>query len=233
VKASLGLGAIGALVVIGAALAMKESAHLASLPFIASQAFAWGVGTTLAVAAAMRVFPLDREQGVVALMRARGVSASAYAAARVAGLVLVLAVVVAGGALVSGLAATAVATAGAGEVARASAAAIVFGVAFAVTLGPVSMATLGAGTRGGGYGWLLLVLVVPELLAPWTRALVPAGWKELTSIPAALEAVRSGVQNAGPSIAHALRAAVGLGGVVAASLLVIRARLASEAPEEA
>ncbi|HEX3770945.1 MAG TPA: hypothetical protein VHV30_08785 [Polyangiaceae bacterium] len=232
-KASLGLGAIGALVVIGAALAMKESAHLALLPVIASQAFAWGVGTTLAVAAAMRVFPLDVEQGVVALVRARGVGASAYAAARVAGLVGVLAAVVAGGALVAGLAATAVATSGAGDVARAGGAAIVFGLAFAVTLGPLSMATLGAGTRGGGYAWLLLVLVVPELLAPWTQGLLPAGWKELTSIPAALEAVRSSVQNAGAALAHGLRAAIGLAGVAAASLLVIRARVPGDAPGQA
>jgi hypothetical protein len=232
VKASLGLAAIGALAVVGAAIAMKSGTRLASLPVIASQAFAWGVGATLAVAGAMRAFPIDQEQGVVALVRARGVGASAYAGARVAGLVVVLALAVAGGTLVAGLAATAVATTNGPAVARASAAALVFALAFAGTLGPVAMATLGAASRGRGYSWLLLVLVVPELLAPWTKELLPPGWKELTSIPAALEAVRSGVQLAGPAIAHALRAAVGLVAAVAASLLVIRARLPGDAMED-
>jgi hypothetical protein len=233
VRASLGLAAFGALAAIGAAIDMKDGAHLASLPLIASQAFAWGAGSTLAVAGAMRAFSIDEEQGVVALVRARGVGASTYAGARVAGLVVAIGLAVAGGTLVAGLAATAVARSEGPAVARASVAALVFALAFSATLGPVAMATLGAVPRGRGYAWLLLVLVVPELLAPWTKGLLPPGWKELTSIPAALEAVRRGVQVAGPAIAHALRAVTALAAVIAASLLVIRARLPGDTVEDA
>jgi hypothetical protein len=225
VRASLALAALGALGAIAAAAAMRGTTGLASLPVIASQAFAWGVGTTIAVGGALRALRYDREQGIVALGRQRGVGAAAYSAGRVGGLVIVLAIAVAGGTLVAGLAATAVATAQAFAVARASAAAIAFALAFAVTLGPVAMATLGGRSRPGGYLWLLVVLVLPELLAPWTRDLLPGGWRELTSIPAALEAVRAGVQTAGPAAAHAARAAVGLVAVVAASLIVVRSRV--------
>jgi hypothetical protein len=228
VRVSLGLAAVGVLATLGAAVAMRGSAHLDSLPAIASQAFAWGAGSTLAVAGALRALNRDRDDGVFALARARGVAPAAYATGRVAGLVLVVGVAVAGGTLVAGLAATAVATAQAYAVARASVAAMVFAFAFAATLAPVAMATLGSGSRGSGYLWLLGVLVVPEALAPWTRDLLPPGWRELTSIPAALEAVRAGVETAGPAVAHALRAAAALAGVVAASLLVVRARVPAE-----
>ena len=61
------------------------------------------------------------------------------------------------------------------------------------------------------------------------RALLPRGWRELTSIPAALEAVRAGVQSAGPAVLHAARAAVALVAVVAASLLLVHARVSVDA----
>jgi hypothetical protein len=228
VRASLVLAALGALGALGAAAAMRGTSGVESVPVIASQALAWGAGTTLAVAVAMRALQHDREQGILALARARGVSAAAYAAGRVGGLVVVLALAVVGGTLVAGLGATAAATSQAHVVARASVAALVFALAFAVTLGPLAMATLGGRSRSGGYAWLLVVLVVPELLAPWTRDALPRGWHELTSIPAALEAIRSGVQAAGPAVVHAARAAVGLVAVVAASLVVVRTRIPSD-----
>ncbi len=136
-----------------------------------------------------------------------------------------LATTVGGGTLVAGLAATAVAGSSALAVARASAAALVYALAFSITMGPVAMAALGGRTRAGGYFALIAVLVLPELLAPWTRRLLPDGWRELTSIPAALEAVRAGVELAGSAVLHAVRAAVGLVAVVAASLLWVRARM--------
>ena len=70
--------------------------------------------------------------------------------------------------------------------------------------------------------------MIPEALAPWTGALLPRGWRELTSIPAALDAVRAGVQSAGPAALHAARGAVALTAVVAASLLFVHARLSVE-----
>lgn len=130
-----------------------------------------------------------------------------------------------GATLVAGLAATAVAGHAAEAIARASVAAFVYALAFAVTLGPLVMAALGGRLRAGGYLALLAILAVPELLAPWTGALLPRGWRELTSIPAALEALRAGVQSAGPALLHAARAAVALVAVVAASLLLVRARV--------
>ena len=49
-----------------------------------------------------------------------------------------------------------------------------YALAFAATLGPVAMAALGARTRAGGYLTLLAVLVLPELLAPVDRGAAAA-----------------------------------------------------------
>ncbi len=231
-RASLGLAALGALASIAAAMAMRGSPSVRTLPAIAAAALAWGAGSTLAFGAAMRAIRLDAEQGVVALARSRGVGPIAYARGRVGGLVIVLALAIGGSTLVAGLAATAAAGADRVEVGRAAAAALVYALAFAVTVGPVAVAALGGASRGAGYLALLAVLILPELLAPWTGALLPRGWRELTSIPAALEAVRAGVQGPGaPGGEHAARAVVGLLAVVAASLLVVHARLASPGDE--
>ncbi len=225
VRASLVITVVGALGCIAAALAARGTSTLAELPALASMGFTWGAGTTLAFGGALRALRLDRERGVIALARARGVSTARYSGGRVGGLVAILALAMGGGTLVAGLAATAVAGAEVHTVARASVAAFVYALAFAITLGPLAMAALGGRSRGGGYLALLAVLVLPELLAPWTGVLLPKGWRELTSIPAALEAVRSGVQSAGPAVLHAARAVIALVAVVAASLLLVHARV--------
>ena len=229
VRASLILTALGALGSIAAAIATRGTATLEELPSLASMALTWGAGTTLAFGGALRALRQDRERGVVALARARGVGAAGYSGGRVGGLVAILALAMGGATLVAGLAATAEAGGQAHVVARASLAAFVYALAFSVTLGPLAMAALGGRSRGGGYLALLAVLVLPELLAPWTGALLPKGWRELTSIPAALEAVRAGVQSAGPAALHAARGAVALVAVVAASLLYVQARVALDA----
>jgi hypothetical protein len=67
--------------------------------------------------------------------------------------------------------------------------------------------------------------VLPELLAPWTEAALPAGWQELTSIPAALDALLTGIE--ATSWANALkmvRAGAGLAAVVAISVALVQAR---------
>jgi hypothetical protein len=86
------------------------------------------------------------------------------------------------------------------------------------------MATLGARTKAGGYLGLLAVVVLPELLAPWTAQLLPRGWHELTSIPAALEALATGFSRADDAV-HFARALTGLAALVAASLVVVAARM--------
>jgi hypothetical protein len=227
-RASLIMTALGALASVGVAMTMRGSPAVRGLPALAALALCWGAGTTLAFGVAMRAIRLDREHGIVALTRARGLGPLAYTRGRVGGLVIVLAVAIGGSTLVAGLAATAVAGGDSAAVGRASFAALVYALAFAVTVGPLAMAALGGRTRGGGYLSLLAVLVLPEAIAPWTRALLPRGWRELTSIPAALDAVRAGVQSAGPASLHAARAAVALAAVVAASLLVVRARVPAD-----
>jgi hypothetical protein len=227
-RASLVMAALGALASIAAAIAMRGSPAVREIPAVAAMALAWGAGVTLAFGVALRALRLDREQGLVLLARSRGVGAAAYTRGRVGGLVWLLALAVGGGTLVAGFAATAVAGNATASVARASVAALVYALAFSVTLGPLTMAALGARTRPGGYLALLAVLGLPEALAPWTRQLLPAGWHELTSIPAALEALRAGVESSGAAGLHALRAAVALVAVIAASLLFVRARVARD-----
>jgi hypothetical protein len=177
----------------------------------------------LAFGAALRAIRSDRDEGIASLVQARGVAAGAYVRGRVGGLVLVLAAALGGATLIAD--AAALATGGGGwPVLRTGAAALVYALAFAATVGPVAMAALGARTRAGGYVTLLAVLALPELLAPWTSDLLPPGWKELTSIPAALAAVRVGVAHPVAAGAHAARGAAGLAAVVALSLLVVAAR---------
>jgi hypothetical protein len=194
------------------------------VPIAASVIIAWTAGVMLAFAGALRAVPADADDGVLALLRARGVSATAYVRGRVTGLVIVLALIVGG--------AVAVADAATLSVARpvlpalqACAAALLYALAFAATLGPVCMAALGARSRSAGYLSLLAILLLPEAAARWTYALLPRGWHELTSIPAALEAVQQGVmapQTAGFSMARAIAA---LAALTVVSIAVVHTRI--------
>jgi hypothetical protein len=216
----VGLEALGAVVFVFAVGASGAT----DAPTVSALAIAWVGGIMLAFGAALRAIRSDRDEGVTALAQSRGVSAAAYVRGRVGGLVLLLAVALGGATLVADAAALAVG--GGGWLAlRTGAAALVYVLAFAATVGPVAMAALGARSRAGGYLTLLAVLALPELLAPWTSDLLPRGWTELTSIPAALAAVRVAVVH--PTIvgARAMRAAAGLAAVVALSLLVVAARV--------
>ena len=194
------------------------------LPLLESSVIAWGAGVMLAFGGAQQALRRDHEQGVVALVRARGAGVGAYVRGRVGGLVVVLAVALGGATLIAGVAATSVAHPVAAAL-RTSAAGLVYALAFAGTLGPVAMAALGARTRAGGYFTLLAVLVAPELLARWTEGLLPHGWHELTSIPAALAAVRAGVVAPAAMGVAMARALAGLAAVVAVSLVVVAARV--------
>lgn len=227
------LAAIGAAAAIVASVAMaRRGGSAALLPMLTAEGIAWCAGVTLAFGASLRAIDRDREQGVLALVRARGVSAGTYVRGRVGGLVLVLAAVVGGATFVTGLAATSVGGASWGAV-RAWAGALAYAIAFAATLGPVAMASLGTGSRAAGYLTLLSVLVLPELVAPWTSLLLPRGWHELTSIPAALDAIRAGVSAPIDSGARGARAFAALAAVVAVSVVVVGARLARAEAEQA
>ncbi len=223
VLVSLVLTALGALGSSAYVLAAPDRA-LAHLPTTAAFAMAWSTGITLAFAGALRAISRDWEEGVIALLRARGVRAQTYARDRAVGLVIVLASALGGATLVVGLAATC-ATSDPADTARVSLGAIVYALGFAATLGPVALATLGGESRTRGYLLLIAVLVVPELVAPWTVALLPRGWHELTSIPAALAAVMAGVDSPSTSSRSMVRAALGLSAVIAVSLAAIRARV--------
>jgi hypothetical protein len=225
VAVGFAISALGALASIGALVAFGAGqGHGATrVPALTAQLVAWGSGVTIAFGGALHAARRDRDEGVTALLRARGVTAAAYVRGRVGGLAIVVAAAVAGPTLVAALAATSFARPVL-PVVRASLGALAYALAFAATIAPVAMATLGARTRAGGYLALVSVLVVPELLSPWTGALLPRGWTELTSIPAALSAVGAGFTSPAAA-AHLARALAGLGAIVAASLLVVAVRL--------
>jgi hypothetical protein len=222
--AGLVVAAGGALASVAAAVAMRDGRGASLLPGVASSALAWGAGSTMAFGAALHALRNDRRQGVIALARARGMSGAAYVQARVGGLVALLAMAVGGGTLVAVLAATAVARSPWASL-RAGVGALVYALLFAATLGPVALAALGARTRLGGYLALVAVLALPEIAAPWTARLLPEGWRELTSIPAALDTLRSAFGPAAPPGLSVARAAAALGLIIGASLLVIVLRV--------
>jgi hypothetical protein len=213
------LASVAAAVVVS----RSEGNVAAQLPTLESSAIAWSAGAVLAFGAALRAIGRDRDQGILALVRLRGAGLAAYVRGRVGGVVVLLAIAVGGATLVGGLAAVSVARPVAPAV-RAAVAALVYALAFAGTIGPVAVAVLGARTRAGGYLSLLAVLVVPEMLAPWTASLLPRGWHELTSVPAALAAVRAGVASPVERADSLMRALAGLVAVVAIALVVVAAR---------
>ncbi len=221
--ASLALVALGGLVSVAVAFSSvgRDATHLATT---AAMTIAWSAGLMVAFGCALRAFARDWEDGIIALARSRGIQAKAYIRGRVGGLVIVLAVALGGATLVASLAATAVARAPL-EAARDGIAALAYALAFAATMGPLAMAALCTRSRTSGYLALVALLIAPELAAPWTASLLPRGWHELTSIPAALAAVKSGVLSPKADGLRMLRALVGLGAVVAVSLGVVRARL--------
>jgi len=224
-RVGIALAVLGALasVLIAGTLAGTGSDAPAQLLRVESSAIAWSAGTVLAVGSSLGAFRRDREQGVWALAGARGASMACIVRGRVGGLVLLLAATVGGATLVAGVAATSVAHP-AFAAARAGMGGLAYALAFAVTVGPLAMATLGARSRLGGALVFLAVLALPELLSRWTVLLLPRGWHELTSIPAALGAVRSGVMAPAAAAFPMLRALAGLAALAALSLTVVGAR---------
>jgi hypothetical protein len=205
-----------------------HSEGLASVPLVASSALAWGAGTLIAFAASVHAFRRDKDQGIRALVAARARSDGEYMWARVIGLARVLAVVTVGGTIVVGVCSALVARGGplAIRTLEHTAAAVAFSLAFAVTLAPVALATLGARSRVGGYLALTFVLVLPELLQGWFKRLLPEGWGELASIPGALDALRASLLPSGLDALRFTRAFAMLALIVALALIAVRGQLA-------
>jgi len=204
-----------------------KHASLDGVPLVASSALAYGIGVLVAFAVSTRVFRRDEDEGVRALLDARGVHASAYLGARVVGLTALLAILVAGGSAAVGLVTLLAARSreGAGHTVQATLAAIAFGLAFALVFAPVAMATLGARSRGGGYLALLSVLVVPEIVEPFFSRRIPERWLEVCSIPGALVGLRTSLAPVGVDALLLGRALVALAVILVAALAIVRLEL--------
>jgi hypothetical protein len=231
VRASLALALVGTVAGVVAAGLGRSEPYADAIPPVASAALSWGTGVMVAFGASLRAAHRDRDDGVLALLRARGVGASGYVFARAGGLAIVLAGTLGAGVLCVATAAT-LGSARPLATARVGAGAVAYALAFAATIAPLALATVGGRSRGLGYLALLSILALPEAVAPWTRQVLPPGWRELTSIPAALDAVRHGVARP-DALAPAARALVGLAVVIIASLLVVRGRVARVSAEVA
>jgi putative flippase GtrA len=212
---ALGLTALCIVGFSGMAVAFAHHGKLDALPdvpLLASSALAYGVGVLVAFAASTRAFRRDEDDGVRALLRARGVSATQYLAARVVGLALSLAAFVAGGSFIVGLVAVAVSHG------RAT--------ALHTLQAPVAMATLAARTRGRGYLVLFTVLVLPELLQSSLLRVIGPDWVAVCSVPGALVALRTALAPIGVDGPMLARSLVALISIVVAALLVVRVELA-------
>jgi hypothetical protein len=219
----MGLSALVAVMV--ALLARTRAGSFAAhVPTFAAMAVAWSGGASIAIGSSVRALRRDLDQGIVALARLRGVGSLPYVYGRVYGLSAVVAMTVAGSALLVGLGTLSTSADPVGTL-REIAAGIAYGLAFGLTIGPLAVATLGTGSRVGGYWIFLLVLAVPELLGRWTQGFLPTGWHELTSIPAALAAVSDGVRHGEAALWHAARAIAGLTALVAASFVIVWAHV--------
>ncbi len=226
-----GLARIGLVLAAGSAVAAAilakghASAFASRLPTLVAMGVAWSAGISVAFGGALLALRGDLDQGVIALVRMRGVGLPAYVRGRIWGLTVLIALTV--GAAVLGVGFTTILEAPDRLAAtREAAAALTYACAFAITMGPLAMAALGTGNRLVGYLCLLAVIALPELLAGWTEPLLPSGWRELTSIPSALAAVAAGVRSGAQSSWPMVRASAGLAAVVAASLAAVWARLA-------
>lgn len=202
----------------GAFAAARGRPLAASFPGVSSEILAWGPGILIAFSAALHALKRDREDGIYALVMGRGVSVGSFVVARAAALAALLA-----GAVTLGTVAVMVFTwlrADSGSLAAASLlsgfAGIIHGLGFGMVMAPVTLATLGARSRGGGYLALLLVLVLPELLRLAAFDL-PREWSEVLSIPACLATIRSALSAGGAEggghveFARALSALIVLG----------------------
>jgi hypothetical protein len=194
-RVALGIAGLVILAMTVAAVAVgREGARapLDLMPQITSSALAWTAGLLFAFAASSQALRQDREFGIRQLMLLRGKSARGYLWGRALGLGLLLLAIVGGGSLLTGIAAALAARTPALALAafQGTVASLVYAVAFAAVMAPLSLAALGSRPRAGGYLWFLVLLVLPDWLAGFTENLVPDGWSDVLSIPSALATLR-------------------------------------------
>lgn len=192
------------LVVLGVVMAWRGGTSPAhDVPIVASSALAWGGGFLLAFSASVHVLRVDRASGVFGMAAGPGARLRDYLLMRVGGLAALLFGLVGGGTLLVGVVVAACVSSpgGAWRVLGTTLASIAFSAAFAAVVSPMALAALGARTRFGGYLFLLLVLVLPELVA--ASADLPGRIRDVLSVPGALRALRSALL---PSTFDALRA---------------------------
>jgi len=195
-RIAIGLGISTVIFACAAAIAMGRrggDAPVHTVPIVASSALAWGAGFFLAFSSAAHALRRDRSEGIQHLLVARTTSLRAYVIARIGGLAATLAVIVAGGTLLTGLCAVAASTRtdGIPRTLQATFAAFVFSLAFSGVVAPLAFAALGARSRVGGYFFLMFIIVLPELLAGMLAGWLPESLLEVLAIPSALAALRS------------------------------------------
>lgn len=196
-----------------------------TVPLLTSSALAWGAGFLLAFSSAAHALRRDRAEGIQHLLVARTTSLRAYVIARIGGLAAVMAVVVAGGTLLTGLVAIAASTHAGGllRVLQATFAAFVFSLAFSAVIAPIAFAALGARSRVGGYFFLLFMVVLPELFVGLLSGLLPDALLEVLAIPSALAGLRFALAPGSFDALHAMRALVSIAvWILLASALVRR-----------
>lgn len=212
-------------VVLALALAVRGGdAPVHDVPILASSALAWGAGFLIAVAVAMNCFARDRADGIRDLFVLRAGSSNAYLTARLGGLAAVLILVVGGGTVICGTCAI-LGAVRVGVVLRtfqATVASVVFAIAFAAIVAPLAFVSLASRSRLRGYGLLLALLVLPEILAAGLRDVLPAEITDVLAIPSALAALRAGLAPHTASLFRVVRALVALGVFGAVFAFVLR-----------
>ncbi len=230
VKLAWGMGALTTLVGMGlAGMLAKEGANppLASLLLLMENAFAYGIGFLVAFGGATQAFRQDRDEGIRALLAARGVTTSEYLVARVAGLALAVAIPTVGGTALTGLVALLVAHRASvlPETARAVLVGVGYASAFSLMVALVALVALGARNRAGGYIVLVVLFLLPDFLSPWTSPLVPPAWAGLVSLPGVLTTLRDTLLPGSFDGALLVRGLAALAGVLLVLALLVRAEL--------
>lgn len=228
------LTVIGMAVVGFALLGKGASPPMHDVPVVASSALAWGGGFMLAFGAAVHALRRDVDDGVRGMLELRAVDERGYLFARVGGLAVLVAIVVAGGTLLVGLVSILLGASvgAAGRTLATTLASVVFAVAFAAVIAPTALAALGARTRVGGYLFLASVVVLPELVAFAAGDALPSAVADVLSIPSALGALRAALLPGSVDVARFARALLALALFVALTMVLVRREASTTRHEE-
>ncbi len=214
-RASIVIGVLtvlGMWLVASAISGRSAKPPLHDIPIVASSALAWGGGFMLAFGAAVHALRRDAEDGIRGMLDLRSIDLRGYLVARVGGIAVLVAAVVAGGTFAVGIVAAllGLSSGSFGASLQATFASVLYGIAFAVVIAPTALAALGARTRVGGYLFLLGVVVVPELFVDLLDSSLPAPLADVLSIPSALGALRGSLVPGGLDAGRLVRALVAL-----------------------